>query len=501
MARSKTPTCCLTLPLKVEPWQADVLNKRMEVCRNIYNSYIGYQLKQYEQLIRTRAYRSIIEEIDSYRPIDENGNKKGWEKGKKKPERVAELYKELNALYKEWGFTEFGFIAGIKKFRQHFKGCIDSATAVESVARPAWVAFEKFLFSNGEKVHFKKQGEVNTLCSGSDKVGPLYRDGYVEWKKNYKDYLKIKVVLDKNNQYEEEMLSNRIKYCRIVRRWIKGKYQYFAQIVLECQPVIKYDSETGELKHPLGSGRVGLFVGVKNIAYCSESAVGVVELADKVDDIEAERRRLLRHLERSRRATNPDNYNEDGTIKKGVKLNWVASKEYEESKGKLKELYRKQADVRKLQHNILANQLLILGDEFYINKTDYKKLQQRAEFSDGHEKTASGKNKSKKRFGKTISDKAPSMFVNILDNKLKQYGRPGVLKVDLKKNSTSEFVHTTGEYIEVKPYQKYIDVDGHRVSRDLYFAFLLMNSDGSFANIDLERCSKTFNRFLELQEI
>ncbi len=500
MAKSKTCTSCLTLPLKVEPWQADVLNKRMEICRNIYNAFIGYQLKRYDQLIRTCEYRSIIEEIDSFRLVDENGNKKGWEKSKKKPERVTELYKQLNTLYKDWGFTEFGFISEVKNFRQHFKGAIDSLTVSETVAKPAWRAFEKNLFGNGEKVHFKKTGEVNTLCSGSDKVGPLYRDGYVVWKKNYKDYLKIKVRFDKNNQYEEEMMSNRVKYCRIVRRWIKGKYQYFVQIMLECQPVIKCDSETGEVKHPLGSGRVGLFVGVKNIAYCSENAVGVVELADKVDDIEAEKRRLLRHLERSRRAMNPDNYNEDGTVKKGVKLNWVVSKEYEESLGKLKELYRKQADVRKMQHNILANQLLALGDEFYVNKTNYKKLQQRAEYSEGYEKTSSGKNKSKKRFGKTIGDKAPAMFVTILDNKLKQYGRPGVFKVDLKRKSSSEFVHTTGEIVDVKPYQKYIDVDGHFVPRDLYFAFLLMNSDGSLANVDSERCNETFDRFLELQE-
>ena len=61
--------------------------------------------------------------------------------------------------------------------------------------------------------------------------------------------------------------------------------------------------------------------------------------------------------------------------------------------------------------------------------------------------------------------------------------------------------HTTGENIKVSPYQKYIEVDGHRVSRDLYYAFLLMNSDGSFANVDVKRCNETFDRFLELQEI
>ncbi len=498
MGKCSTYTSCLTLPLQVEPWQADVLNKRMEIYRNIYNSFIGFKLKELEQLKRTRVYRDIIAEIDSYRPVDADGKKKGWEKGKKKPERVVELYKELNALYKEWHFTEFGFIGDVARFREHYKDNTDSTTVSATVAKPAWVAFEDLLFGSGRKVSFKKKDDVNTISNCANTSGLVYRDGYVVWKKHYKDYLKIKVKFDKDNAYEEEMLSHRVKYCRIVRKWIKNKYQFYVQIVLECQPAIKVDSETGEIKHPLGKGRVGLFIGPKMLIYSCATGVGSIELADKIEDIEAEKRRLLRHIDRSRRATNPDNFNEDGTIRRGVKLHWVKSKEYERAAGELRELYRKQADIRKMQHNILANQLLALGDEFYIIKTDYKKLQQRASYPEDAEKTPTGKYKSKKRFGKSIGDHAPAMFISILNNKLKQYGQQGAFMVNLEHEKGKQYSHIADDYVDVNPNSKYIILEEQKVRKDFYSAFLVMNADKTLKGVDKALCDNTYDKFLEL---
>lgn len=48
MARSSTPTCCLTLPLKLEKWQEDLLAKRFEIARQIYNTMVGKELKSCE---------------------------------------------------------------------------------------------------------------------------------------------------------------------------------------------------------------------------------------------------------------------------------------------------------------------------------------------------------------------------------------------------------------------------------------------------------------------
>jgi hypothetical protein len=43
MAKATTETCCLTLPLKLEKWQADRLDKRLEIARQIYNTLLRFE--------------------------------------------------------------------------------------------------------------------------------------------------------------------------------------------------------------------------------------------------------------------------------------------------------------------------------------------------------------------------------------------------------------------------------------------------------------------------
>ena len=40
----------IQFPLKVEKYQADVLNKRFEIGRKIYNSLVGISLKRYKEM-------------------------------------------------------------------------------------------------------------------------------------------------------------------------------------------------------------------------------------------------------------------------------------------------------------------------------------------------------------------------------------------------------------------------------------------------------------------
>ena len=56
----------------------------------------------------------------------------------------------------------------------------------------------------------------------------------------------------------------------------------------------------------------------------------MLELADRVQNIENQKQKLLRKMDSSRRATNPDNYNEGGTVKKqgNKKVVWNKSKHY-----------------------------------------------------------------------------------------------------------------------------------------------------------------------------
>lgn len=140
-------------------------------------------------------------------------------------------------------------------------------------------------------------------------MGSIRKTLLWKWKENT-------VIIDYNNYYENQALKSEIAYCRIIRKFVRTKYKYYVQIVFKGTPPIKVNNETGEVKHYIGEGDVGIDIGTSTIAYVSETDVKILELADKVQNIENQKCRLLRKMDRSLRATNHDNYNEDGTIKK-----------------------------------------------------------------------------------------------------------------------------------------------------------------------------------------
>ena len=59
MAKATTETCCLTLPLKLEKWQADRLEKRLEIARQIYNALLHFELKKLHRLEEGKEYNEI----------------------------------------------------------------------------------------------------------------------------------------------------------------------------------------------------------------------------------------------------------------------------------------------------------------------------------------------------------------------------------------------------------------------------------------------------------
>src|SRR5690625_7055229 len=82
-------------------------------------------------------------------------------------------------------------------------------------------------------------------------------------------------------------------------------------------------------------------------------------------------------MDRSKRATNHDNYNEDGTIKCGVKLEWHFSKRYLRLKTIRKDLHRKIAVKRKQSHEILANHVHSLGSDIRVETISVQGLKRR----------------------------------------------------------------------------------------------------------------------------
>ncbi|MGY3718894.1 hypothetical protein ACWE42_25705, partial [Sutcliffiella cohnii] len=60
--------------------------------------------------------------------------------------------------------------------------------------------------------------------------------------------------------------------------------------------------------------RVGIDIGTSTVAVCSETKVMLTELAPSVVELDKQIRIIQRSMDRSRRASNPFKYKEDGTI-------------------------------------------------------------------------------------------------------------------------------------------------------------------------------------------
>ena len=343
-------------PLKAEKYQEDILNKRFEIGRRIYNSLVNVTKKRYKEMIKTKKYRDLVSSLTENKKTDK------------------EIWKQINNIRKQYGMSEYSFHDDVKQMQKHFKDNIDSFTA-QKIATTLWKSYDKLFFGNGKKVHFKRYGEFNSFEGKSNKSGIRLKEDALLW-----NGLKIPVAVDYNNCYEHQAMQAEICYNRIIRKYVRNKYKFYVQVVFKGKPPIKTDVNTGEVKHHIGNGDVGLDIGTKTIAISSQSDVKILELADKVQNIENQKRQLLQKMDRSRRAANPNNYNEDGTIKKqGSKIKWIKSNHYIKYQNELKELYRKQADIRKYQHECLANYIVSLGNKVYVEKMCFAGLQKRSQ--------------------------------------------------------------------------------------------------------------------------
>ena len=462
-------------PLLTQLYQEDILNKRFEIGRKTYNSLVTVAQKRYKEMIKTKKYRTLLSQLI---------------KDKKKDKTI---WKQIDLMRKEYNLNEYSFHNDVKEMQKHFKDNIDSFTA-QKIATNLWKAYDKLFYGNGKDIHYKKYETLNSLEGKSNGTGIRFKSDMLVWNR-----LKIPVKVDYDNPYEFQAMQNEIAYCRIVRKYVRNKYKFYLQIVFKGVAPIKIDKETGEIKHQLGSGDVGLDIGTQTIAIASNTDVKIFELSDKVQNIENQKRLIQRKLDRSKRAMNPDNFNKDGTIKKqgNKKVKWNKSNHYIKLQNELKELYRKQADIRKYQHEQLANYIISLGENIYVETMNYLALQKR---SIKTEKNDKGKFKKKKRFGKSLANKAPAMLLTIIDRKLKYHDRV-LNKIDTYSVKASQYNHIDKQYNKKKLSERWNYFGDTKVQRDMYSAFLIMNVENDLKGINQKKCNEKYNNFLRLHDI
>ena len=253
-------------------------------------------------------------------------------------------------------------------------------------------------------------------------------------------------------------------------------------------------TKQGEVKGSIGIGDVGIDIGTQTVAISSKHSVKLLELAPNVNSIDRKIKIIQRKMERSKCSTNPNKYNDDGTIKRGNKDKWTFSNHYNKLKVLRKELYRKQSEIRKQDHYKLINELLNLGNKFYVETMNYKGLQARAKETTINKK---GKYNKKIRFGKSLANKAPSMLLTMLDNKLKWNGEM-LYKINTFKCKCSQYNHFNDTYNKKELKDRWNnDIS---IQRDMYSAFLIMNVNSDLESINRDKCFETYDNFKKLHD-
>ncbi len=491
--------------LKLDTTKAD----KDETCRRFYalshihNVLVKHARHLFHQLDINKEYQTFRQE---YVVLLKKNKLSSEDKKRKK-----ELAVQMNEIRKSIGLSEYSFQSYIKVCAKQFSKML-SSQQVQKEATRVWKGVEKVLFSAGKDIHYKKYIDFDTIGGKSNKNGVrFYKDTMsIEWLG-----LEIKCKLPKKDSsydYIMESLSNNISYCELKRMMFPNGWHYYVLVY------VKGDAPKKEIhgnKADMEYRTAGVDLGVSTVAAVSENQVVLDELAPDCMKYNKKIMKLQKKMDKSKRISNPDNYNSDGTVRKGKKT-WKFTKSYFKMRQKLKSLYRQKSAYTKTSHGNLCNRLLqesvyFVTEEMHFNGLQ-KKSSQPAERQDkvSDMKQNDGtvkevrKFKRKKRYGRSLNNRSPALFMELLKKKTESYGGM-VVTVNMKKFKASQYNHQTGECIKKKlsdRWNELYDEDGNKIKiqRDLYSAFLLSNTDLKLTYPDKDKCSYSFDKFVKMHD-
>lgn len=475
---AKEPKACCVLELKLNTNKADEheLNERFFRCFLAYNQLVKHARACLSALRSDIEYRQLLGELYELKKLELTDEVES---------EINIVYKKLNTLRERYGLSEYQFHAWIAEQKNKRNSTKNNhkrfgINVAQKLATRVWKSVESVMYKKGKTIHFKQFDHFKTLEGKRPDDEIRIVNGRLCW-----FGLSIGIQYDKKDAYEQEMLTHKLKYLRIKRIPLGSRYHYYVQLVLEGVPPLKINYKTD-------GGTVGIDPGVSTEAVVSDSGCILEELSVDVNR-DKEFRRLQRQQERSRRATNPDNYNPDGTLKK-KRHRFVKSKSYKKRQRRIQTMYRKNKEMLKQKQRVLCKKILENhGTRIIAEKMNYKALQKRSKDTKINPKT--GKCYSKKRFGKSLAKNAPARFLTLLDEKLSYIGEM-IEYINTQKYRASQYDHTSGEYNKKELNDRICILgDNTIVQRDLYSAFLIKNIQTE-ENPDRTLCIETFQLFL-----
>lgn len=430
LPRSSTSTFITEIPLIVNSSQEKELLSRFHAGRQLYNALLN------EAMVRME----LVRDSDLYKQA------KKLSKGKDRDKGFTEARKAYR--YSDYDLQAYATI--ISNSAKWIADKVDSNTQ-QKLATRAFKASERVFFGRAKSVRYKVPNRFRSMEGKTNKQGIRWKEGSIVWGK-----LKLKGIIAPLNSVINHGLNSPIKYARLLWRELNGKRRWYAQLVCEGVPYRKPQNYVSD-------GVIGLDLNISNIAFVADNYAGLLPFAEGVPTFEREIQVLQRRMQRSQRASNPDNYQPDFTAKKGRKTvikkgkpkkgirRWNKSKTYIKTAAKKRELERKKTAYAKSQNRKVVNEILRHGKQIKTENVSVKGWQ--------------------KRYGKAISAKSPGFVQSELVRKAENAGGR-VIKFSTQKTALSQ-THLTGECIKKSLSERvHYDVTGAVMHRDLFSAYL-----------------------------
>lgn len=396
----------------------EYLEKRFKIAHRLKNKVVQYYNRQEHRRQSSDEYKALGEKQGHYAKLKEKYNETK-DKAEKKALKslISEMEKELKT---EWIELNNSFNLANSKFVK-YKELGQASYMYENYTKQGlieWSTFEDIAVTVKQAyLKRRKQGKSKNFVpftAYDNFTTMLYRKvnnnisekGVLVGKRPNKVFFPFEFVADDEIRFTYALERHRLAFYKIKRvrdRW--GRWNYWC--------VLTFDEAPYQHKRLHETGRVDIRIDVPYLKVYKDG--DLVKEYDLNNDHGMSKRlsEYDRQLEHLRRINNPDNYNEDGTIKEG-RHKWNYSNHYKKVANRRRSMWHKIGAYRKNRFGQIANEVLDLGDEFYINKKDFKKLQERRKYyNEKKEQKESTANK-----GKEILFNAPSELVSVFRTKL-----------------------------------------------------------------------------------
>tara|TARA_B110000879_G_C11153784_1_gene505881 strand:+ start:832 stop:2385 length:1554 start_codon:yes stop_codon:yes gene_type:complete len=445
MENNKTPTFIHEFRLKTDPHLLSILDKRLNIARQIYNACLSEALKRLKIMRESKLYQKACK---MPKKIKNNKNKDIKNKDKN------EYFNEARKKYKFREYDLHSYVTYLRK-EEYLSKHIDSSTG-QKLATRAFNAVFQYAIGKRGRPRFRVASRFSSIEGKSNVSGIRWRDGKIQWGKDFE--CSVYHDLKDKHGLEYYALSKKTKYVRIVKKEVKGDKVWYAQLIKAGLPYQK-------IKNKLSSSTVGLDIGPSTIAIVGSEKAHLQAFCPEVNDCSKRIKLTQKKMSRSLRLNNPNNFESDkiiinsngnkikkkGKVKKGA-VKWVRSKNYIFLRKETSELQRKMAATRKTSHCELANKILSMGTEIKTENLSYKGFQ--------------------KNFGKSVGKRAPGLLVELLRRKAANAGGK-VIEFNTRTTALSQTCQCGSKKKKTlkERWHKCCDC-GVNAQRDLYSAYL-----------------------------